>query len=100
MKVVAICGSMRFFETMFAEQVRLAKEGVIALLPVIESTNNEPNLTASEKELYSQIHFQKIDMSDEILVINVNNYIGYSTSEEIKYAEKIGKPIHYMEPRN
>lgn len=98
MKVVAICGSMRFHLKMFEEQIRMAKEGVIALLPVIEAENNEPSLTPKEKELYSKIHFQKIDMSDEIFVINVNGYIGYSTGLEIKYANSTNKPVKYLEP--
>jgi hypothetical protein len=98
MKVVAICGSMRFHLVMFEEQVRLAKQGVVALLPVIEPINHEPELTPEEKEIYAKIHFKKIDMSDEILVVNLDDYIGYSTNKEIEYAQLTNKPIAYLYP--
>ena len=55
-------------------------------------------VSPEEKELYSKIHFQKIDMSDEIFVININGYIGYSTGLEIKYANSTNKPVKYLEP--
>ncbi len=42
------------------------------------------------------IHFRKIDISDEIFVIDVNGYIGNSTRKEIEYAEKMGKAIRYF----
>jgi len=34
---------------------------------------------------------------DEVFVLNVNGYIGKSTSREIDYAMKLGKPIKYLE---
>ena len=43
------------------------------------------------------MHLRKIDLADEILVINVGGYIGDSTRREIAYAEKTGKKINYLE---
>jgi hypothetical protein len=43
------------------------------------------------------MHKRKIDMADEIYVINVNGYIGSSTKSEIEYANKTGKKISYLE---
>ena len=43
------------------------------------------------------MHKQKIDMSDEIYVINVGKYIGESTKNEIEYAKEKGKRISYLE---
>ena len=40
----------------------------------------------------------KIDLSDEVLVLNVGGYIGESTRKEIEYAERTGKPVHYAYP--
>ena len=42
-----------------------------------------------------EAHFKRIELSDAILVINVNNYIGNSTNLEIEYAKKLGKEIAY-----
>jgi hypothetical protein len=43
-----------------------------------------------------ELHLRKIDISDEIFVVNYNNYIGESTAKEIEYAEKIGIDIRYF----
>ena len=48
-----------------------------------------------EKEMFMKMHFQRIDMSDAVFVINKNGYIGESVSIELNYAEKIGKEIIY-----
>lgn len=41
---------------------------------------------------------RKIDMADEIFVINVGGYIGFSTRSEIEYATATGKTVNYLEP--
>ena len=43
------------------------------------------------------MHKRKIDMADEIFVINVDGYIGESTKSEIEYAKAVGKNISYLE---
>ena len=43
------------------------------------------------------MHKRKIDMADEIYVINVDGYIGDSTRSEIEYAHAIGKTVRYLE---
>ncbi len=48
--------------------------------------------------MLDDIHKRKIDMADEIFVINKNGYIGSSTRSEIKYAKEHGKKIVYLEP--
>lgn len=50
------------------------------------------------KEMLGDIHKRKIDMADEIFVINVNGYIGESTRSEIGYAKKNNKKVNYLEP--
>lgn len=47
--------------------------------------------------MLDDMHFRKIDLADEIFVINVGGYIGSSTQAEIAYATKTGKPVHYLE---
>jgi hypothetical protein len=43
------------------------------------------------------MHKRKIDMADEIFVINVGGYIGSSTRSEIEYAHETCKPVRYLE---
>ncbi len=45
-----------------------------------------------------ELHKRKIDLADEVLVLNVGGYIGESTRSEIDYATQAGKPIRYWEP--
>jgi hypothetical protein len=47
--------------------------------------------------MLDEMHKQKIDMSDEIYVINVGGYIGESTKKEIEYAKARGKEVSFME---
>ncbi|NCB33597.1 MAG: hypothetical protein EOM64_06905, partial [Erysipelotrichia bacterium] len=58
---------------------------------------SEDTLT-STKIMLDDMHKRKIDMADEIFVINKNGYIGDSTRSEIAYAESHGKPVKYLEP--
>ena len=57
---------------------------------------DEGTLTKT-KEMLDDMHKRKIDMADEIFVINVNGYIGDSTKSEIAYAESTGKIVNYLE---
>ena len=53
--------------------------------------------TEGTKEMLDQMHLRKIDMADEIYVINVGGYIGESTRREIEYAKKNGRVVRYLE---
>ena len=48
------------------------------------------------KEMLDDMHLRKIDMADEIFVVNVGGYIGESTRREIAYAENTGKKVNYL----
>jgi hypothetical protein len=47
--------------------------------------------------MLDDMHKRKIDMADEIFVINVHGYIGESTRSEIEYAKRTGKTVRYLE---
>ena len=55
------------------------------------------NSKEGTKEMLDDMHKRKIDMADEIFVINVNGYIGESTKSEIEYAKLHGKKVNYLE---
>lgn len=57
---------------------------------------SEDTLTET-KEMLDDMHKRKIDMADEIFVINVGGYIGTSTRSEIEYAQLHGKVVKYLE---
>ena len=54
--------------------------------------------TEGTKEMLDDMHKRKIDLADEIFVINVDGYIGFSTRSEIEYATLTGKTVRYLEP--
>ena len=57
---------------------------------------DEGTLTKT-KEMLDDMHKRKIDLADEIFVINVGGYIGESTKSEIEYAKNTGKKVNYLE---
>ncbi len=62
----------------------------------VRENMDEGTLTKT-KEMLDDMHKRKIDMSDEIFVINVGGYIGASTRSEIDYAIEHGKKVRYLE---
>lgn len=94
--VIAICGSMRFTKEMIRLQDVLSKEGKICLLPAFDINDDGRNIDPLLKEQYKFMHFQRIDMSDEIYVVAVDNYIGESTQLEIDYAKKLNKKVNII----
>lgn len=99
--VVCLCGSTRFAERFNAEAERLTIEGFIVVRPevVAYSSERDPQRCAPDvKERLDELHKRKIDIADQVLVLNVGGYIGSSTRSEIEYAQRTGKPIAYLEP--
>ena len=96
MKVVTICGSMRFAKEMMsiAEDLEL-KNGYVVIQCIYP--NVDRNYTEEEENILDKAHVGKIDLSDAIYVVNINGYIGSSTKKEIEYATKTGKEIIYHE---
>ena len=104
-KVVTLCGSTRFKEAFLEAQKRLTLEGYIVISVGLfgHSGDNEVweqmdegTLTAT-KEMLDDMHKRKIDMADEIYVLNVGGYIGSSTRSEIEYAKATGQEVRYLE---
>ncbi len=98
-KVITLCGSTRFKDAFMETQKRLTLEGNIVIsVGLFGHSGDNEVWTAGTKEMLDDMHKRKIDMADEIFVINVGGYIGSSTRSEIEYAKVNGKPINYLEP--
>ncbi len=97
-KVVTLCGSTRFKDIFMEIQKRLTLQGYIVIsVGLFGHAGDEEVWTEGIKEMLDDMHKRKIDMADEIFVINVDGYIGSSTRSEIEYARKTGKPVRYLE---
>ena len=104
-RVITLCGSTRFKNEFMEAQKRLTLEGNIVISVGLfgHSGDNEVWENMDEgtltrtKEMLDDMHKRKIDMADEIYVINVGGYIGTSTKSEIEYAKATGKTVRYLE---
>ena len=97
-KVITLCGSTKFKDDFLREQKRLTLEGNIVIsVGFFGHSGDDEVLLENVKEMLDDMHKRKIDMADEIFVINKNGYIGTSTKSEIEYATKTGKKVNFME---
>ena len=95
MKIVTICGSIKFLNEMITISTDLEKNFGWCVLQCVYDISKEIN--NEEMEKIKNSHFKKIDISDAIYVVNINGYIGSSTKNEIEYAIKNNKEVIYHE---
>lgn len=100
--VVCLCGSTKFKETFMEMNFLETMAGRIVLSVgfFAHAEKEKYDLSPYEKEKLDELHLRKIDLADEIFVLNVGGYIGQSTKREIEYATKTGKHVRYLEPPN
>ena len=100
-KIITLCGSTKFRDEFIAEQKRLTLEGNIVISVGLFGHSGDSEVwSESTKEMLDDMHKRKIDLADEIFVINVGGYIGSSTRSEIEYAIRTNKPVKYLETFN
>lgn len=94
-KIVCLCGSTRF-RTQY-ELAFLYEEHAGNICLTVPCFKDDPCCkTKEEQDKLDALHKHKIILADEILVINVNGYIGESTKSEIEYAKNLGKNVRYL----
>ena len=94
MKIITLCGSLKFKKEMMTIAEKMALDGYCILTPVYP-VSEDIKRTKDQLIKLKEAHFKRIELSDAILVVNINNYIGESTNLEIDYTKKIGKEIIY-----
>ena len=95
--IITLCGSTKFKDEFMKVQEKLTLEGNIVLMPNFFTNIKKEDINLELKNMLDKMHKQKIDMSNEIYVINIGGYIGESTKSEIEYAKSKGKKIFYIE---
>ena len=106
-KVITLCGSTRFKNAFMEAQKRLTLAGNIVISVGLFGHSGDAEVwdgmdegtLSKTKEMLDDMHKRKIDMADEIYVINVGGYIGDSTRSEIEYAKAAGKQVYYLEEK-
>lgn len=97
-KVITLCGSTRFKDEFLQQQKRLTLEGNIVIsVGMFGHADDQQAWADGVKDMLDDMHKRKIDMADEIFVINVGGYIGSSTKSEVAYAQSTGKTVRYLE---
>lgn len=94
-KVVTLCGSTKFKNEFIKVQQDLTLKGYIVLSLNIFTHSDDKELTNEDILMLSKMHMEKINISDEIFVIDVDGYIGTATRNEISYAIQRNIPIKY-----
>lgn len=93
-KVVSLCGSMKFADEMINIATDLEKKYGWC---VLQCVYNVGKVNEQELDNIVQAHYKRIDISDAIYVVNIGGYIGNSVKNEIKYALDHGKEVIYHE---
>lgn len=96
-KVITLCGSTKFQKEFEDVNEKLTMEGNVVISVGVFGHSKGIKLSDKEKFELDLIHLKKIDLADEVFVINVGGYIGSSTKREIEYAEFKGKNVRYLE---
>lgn len=97
-KIITLCGSTRFKVQYLEAQKRLTLEGNIVIsVGLFGHSGDDEVWTEGTKAMLDDMHKRKIDLADEIFVVNVGGYIGESTRSEIAYAKSQGKDVKYLE---
>lgn len=107
--IVCLCGSTRFHEQFRIINLKLTMQGHIVLSIGVDTKSDTDLLLAGEiteahKDMLDALHKRKIDLADEIFVINELvdgvGYVGTSTRSEIEHARHQGKPIRWLHPEH
>ena len=96
MKIITVCGSLKFYKEMMEITEKMELQGNCMLVPIYNPTRpNKDDFTKKEALMLDKMHKERIKLADDILVVNVDGYIGNSTKSEIEFAESLNKEILY-----
>lgn len=101
--IICLCGSTRFMDAFFEAGWQFTLGGYIVLSVGVckhvdtEGGHGAEMLGQDVADKLDELHLRKIDLADEVCVLNVGGYIGESTRKEIEYAKSLNKPIMYLE---
>lgn len=95
MKIITVCGSLKYKDEIMKATEEYALKGNYMLSIVYPTKENIDDYTKEEKIILKSMHKERIKISDAILVVNIDDYIGESTKNEIEFAQSLNKEIIY-----
>lgn len=106
-KVVCLCGSTRFWREFQEVGLRETLDGNIVLSIGAARGRDDDDKSFggyreegdfdATKEALDALHLRKIELADEVIILNVGGYIGSSTQNELNHAKRLNKAIRYLE---
>lgn len=93
--IVCLCGSTRFVDAFMEAYANETDAGKIVLS--VGRFKPVHGWDPEKKAKLDELHLRKIDLADEVLILNVGGYIGSSTRKELEYAQKAGKTVRYLQ---
>ncbi len=99
-KIVCLCGSTRFWDTFHSVGWELTLQGSIVLSIGVCTHAEDHGGEAFGEDVAAaldELHLRKIDLADEVWILNVDGYIGESTQKELNYAREKKKAILFLE---
>ena len=96
MKVITVCGSLKFYKEMMEATEQLELQGNCMLVPIYNpSKPSKDSFSEEDAKMLDLVHKERIKLSDAIFVVDVSGYIGTSTKKEIEFAKELNKEIIY-----
>src|SRR6266566_5270138 len=95
--IVCLCGSTRFMPIFHEVAALETLANKIVVGPACVTTQSGTEVDSEIKRRLDELHLRKIDLADEVLILNVGGYIGQSTRREIAYAQANNKVVRYWE---
>lgn len=98
-KIICLCGSTKFKEAFEKAERDIALRGEICLTVGLFGHIEGLDMNGETKRKLDILHLQKIDLADEIFVLNVGGYVGDSSLREISYAMSMKKSVVFLEEK-
>src|SRR4051812_26272132 len=101
--IVTLCGSTRFSDAFQHANLQETLAGRIVLSIGCNMRSDEAifgGLPETDRERIKNdldaLHLDKVAMADEVLILNVDDYVGYSTARELAQARRLNKRIRWL----
>lgn len=103
--IVCLCGSTRFSQAFRDANLRETLAGKIVLSIGCDMRSDDDVFAAmsdderaATKSKLDALHLRKVELADEVLILNVGGYVGDSTRRELAHARMLGKRVAFLEP--
>lgn len=102
--ITCLCGSTRFWKAFREASLIETMMGKIVLSTGSMSGSDDDHFSHLPAETWEPLkvkldtlHFRKIELADRVLILNVQDYIGESTTRELNHARSLGKIVMWWE---